>query len=137
MSGIGGKNTKPELVVRKLLHESGLRFRLHRKDLPGRPDIVLPKYKFAIFVNGCFWHGHQCSLFKMPASNTEFWKEKIEGNVKRDSNRIKQLRDLGWRVGVIWECSLRGKGKEKPDVLQQLMLDWINGNDDSYQTIAR
>lgn len=134
MSRIRGKNTKPELIIRKLLHAAGLRFRLHRKDLPGKPDIVLPRYGFAIFVNGCFWHGHQCSLFRMPSTNSEFWQNKIGGNMERDKQRIRQLVEAGWRVGVVWECSLRGKKCEDLNVLQQLMLDWIHGKDDFYQT---
>ncbi|WP_404367202.1 very short patch repair endonuclease [Marinobacter sp.] len=108
MSGITGKNTKPEVLIRKHLHSRGFRFRLHRKDLPGKPDIVLPKYRAVILVNGCFWHGHGCALFKWPGTRKEFWEEKINANVSRDRRNINALRDMGWRVFVVWECCIRG-----------------------------
>ena len=108
MAAIKGKNTKPELLVRRALHHRGFRFRLHVRDLPGRPDIVLPRYKAAIFVNGCFWHGHTCKYFKLPATNTEFWREKISANQERDALKTKQLIDLGYKVLSIWECQTRG-----------------------------
>lgn len=108
MSGIQGKNTKPELVVRKLLYAAGYRFRLHRKDLPGSPDIVMPGRRVAIFVHGCFWHLHQgCHFVKMPATRPEFWKAKLEANAARDSCAVTQLREQGWRVLCVWECSTR------------------------------
>ena len=106
MSGIRGKNTKPEIIVRKALHAAGYRFRLHCKDLPGKPDIVLPKYRTVIFVHGCFWHGHMCKKFKWPKTRQKFWREKIEGNIERDKKAIAELEKLGWRVKVIWECDL-------------------------------
>jgi DNA mismatch endonuclease, patch repair protein len=107
MSGIRGKDTKPEIIVRKALHKAGYRFRLHRKDLPGNPDIVLPKYRTVIFVHGCFWHGHMCKNFKWPKTRPEFWREKIEGNIERDKRDIAALEALGWNVKVIWECEIR------------------------------
>lgn len=107
MARIGGKNTQPERIVRSLLHRLGYRFRLHRKDLPGKPDIVLPKYKAVIFVHGCFWHGHTCSRGKLPASNAEFWQRKIAGNVHRDQNVVTQLNQAGWRVILVWQCQLK------------------------------
>ena len=126
MSGIRGKNTKPEILVRKLLHAAGFRFRLHRKDLPGKPDIVVPKYKVAIFVNGCFWHGHEnCHLFRLPKSNTEFWEAKIAGNIKRDKKKQAELLDSGWRVLVIWECALKGKLKLRDSELDEAMIKFI------------
>jgi len=108
MSGIKNKNTNPEMLVRKILFSTGLRFRLHRKDLPGTPDIVLPKYHAVIFVHGCFWHMHSCcKLAKVPQTNFSFWRKKLEGNRERDLRNIRQLLDLGWRVLIIWECSTK------------------------------
>ena len=104
MSGIRGKNTKPELLVRKALHAQGFRFRLHDKNLPGKPDIVLKKHRTVIFVHGCFWHGHDCKHFKWPKTRPEFWREKIEGNKTRDLKHQQELKELGWNVKVIWEC---------------------------------
>lgn len=112
MAGIKGENTKPEIIVRKLLHANGYRFRLHRKDLPGKPDIVLKKHKAVILVEGCFWHGHEnCHLFRLPKSRTEFWQEKIGANKTRDSANVVKLRQLDWRVMRVWECALKGKGR--------------------------
>src|ERR1700739_421736 len=108
MAAIKSRNTKPELAVRKLLHASGFRFRLHRKDLPGRPDIVLPRYKTAIFVHGCFWHQHEgCKLASKPSSRQEYWKAKFDRNAERDRNSFASLTALGWRVVVVWECDVR------------------------------
>ena len=105
MSRIRGKDTKPELMLRHGLHARGLRYRLHRKDLPGRPDMVFPRYRAAILVHGCFWHGHDCPLFKLPATRREFWAAKIEGNQARDARDIAGLAAAGWRVLVVWECA--------------------------------
>ena len=110
MSRIRGKNTKPEILVRKGLHARGFRFRLHNKKLPGSPDIVLPKYGVAIMVNGCFWHGHKgCRYATMPKSNVEFWETKIARNRHRDEVTNAHLEALGWHVITVWECELRGK----------------------------
>lgn len=110
MSGIRGKNTKPEIIVRRLLHRLGYRFRLHRQDLPGKPDIVMPKWRTVIFVNGCYWHGHEdCHLFRPPKSRTEFWTSKIASNQTRDELSQTRLQDAGWKVLVIWECALSKK----------------------------
>jgi DNA mismatch endonuclease, patch repair protein len=110
MSGIRGKDTKPEIIIRCLLHQFGYRFRLHRKDLPGRPDIVLPKWRTVIFVNGCYWHGHEdCHLFRPPKTRTEFWTNKIENNQARDQRNHTALEDAGWKVLVIWECAVSKK----------------------------
>lgn len=129
MTGISGKNTRPEMVIRRLLHASGFRYRLHRKDLPGAPDIVLPKYHVAIFAHGCFWHVHSgCYLFRMPASNIEFWHKKLTGNRARDERQIEQLRLLGWRALVVWECATRDTSKCAD--LQQRLADWIHGHMD-------
>lgn len=108
MSRIKGKNTKPEITIRSLLHHLGYRFRLHRKDLPGSPDIVLPKYRAAIFVNGCFWHFHDnCKNGKIPKTNVEYWENKLKTNVKRDKKNTADLEQAGWRVLVVWECEVK------------------------------
>jgi len=108
MSGIRDKHTRPELLLRKLLHASGFRFRLHRRDLPGSPDIVLPIRNVAIFVNGCFWHAHEgCRFATLPRSRQSFWKKKLEGNRARDHVAVERLLDQEWRVLVVWECALR------------------------------
>ena len=111
MSRIRSKNTKPEMVVRKWLHKNGYRFRLHRIDLPGKPDIVLPRHKTAIFVNGCFWHQHQgCRRATLPKSNQAYWIPKLQRNVNRFEGTLRQLEELGWKVIVIWECETRKIG---------------------------
>lgn len=104
MAAIKGKNTKPELLVRKALHARGFRFRLHAKDLPGKPDIVLPKHRAVVFVNGCFWHGHSCKDFRWPKSNRAFWKAKITRNCERHASQVRLLRRKGWVVLHVWEC---------------------------------
>ena len=107
MSRIRSGNTKPELLVRSLLHRMGYRFRLHQKDLPGKPDIVLPKYKTVIFVHGCFWHRHEnCKYAYMPKSRQKFWNNKFKTNIERDKKVNQQLKNLGWKVNIIWECEL-------------------------------
>ena len=114
MSNIRSKNSKPELLVREFLFANGFRYRLHRKDLPGKPDIVLPKYKTVIFINGCFWHGHrECKYAALPETNFDFWEKKIAGNVKRDTINISKLKELGWKVIEIWQCQLKSKTKEE------------------------
>lgn len=107
MSRIKGRDTKPEIAIRSLLHRMGYRFRLQRKDLPGKPDIVLPKYKTAIFVHGCFWHAHGCKDSGIPKTNTEFWQKKLADNVQRDARKQQELQDSEWNVLVIWECQLK------------------------------
>lgn len=104
MQSVKQKNTKPELVVRQLLHRLGYRFRLHRKDLPGRPDIVLPRHRKAIFVHGCFWHWHGCPKGQLPKSRLDYWLPKLEGNVNRDRTKIEQIESLGWDILVVWQC---------------------------------
>lgn len=107
MAGIRSANTRPERVLRCDLHRRGLRYRLHVRGLPGRPDMVFPRWRAALFVHGCFWHGHGCALFKWPKSNEAFWRTKIEGNRARDARNADALKAAGWRVGVVWECALR------------------------------
>lgn len=112
MSRIKGRNSKPELEVRKLLFANGFRFRLHVKDLPGKPDIVLPKYRTVIFVHGCFWHGHTgCKRAILPSTNEEFWKQKIEKNIQRDKVATMALKRLGWRIIVVWDEELKDKNR--------------------------
>ncbi|WP_419699040.1 very short patch repair endonuclease [Mucilaginibacter sp. NFX135] len=113
MSKIRSKNTKPEIQLRSYLHSQGLRFRINRKDLPGKPDIVLPKYKTVIFVHGCFWHYHHCREGKIPKTNTIFWEDKLLKNVKRDAINQERLTADGWKVLVVWECELEGKAKSQ------------------------
>ena len=114
MAAIKGKDTKPEMIVRKYLFSRGLRFRVQVRKLPGTPDIVLPKYKTAIFINGCFWHGHEgCKYFRLPKSNVDFWREKIERNIERDRESMQALLDLRWKVIRVWECELRNKANRE------------------------
>lgn len=132
MAGIKGKNTKPELLVRKGLHALGFRFRLHSKDVPGKPDLVLRKHRATIFVHGCFWHGHSCHLFKMPSTRIEFWEAKISRNRTRDQEVKDQLRESDWRRLVIWECALKGKTRLDFDTLVQRAAQWLwNGDPDA------
>jgi DNA mismatch endonuclease (patch repair protein) len=109
MSKISGKETKPEILVRKFLFSHGFRYRKNVKKLPGKPDIVLSKYKSVIFVNGCFWHGHSCKAAKLPNTRREFWETKIGNNIERDKNNYTELSNLGWKVIVIWQCELKNK----------------------------
>ena len=114
MAAIKGKDTKQEVMVRKFLFSKGLRYRLNSRKLPGSPDIVLKKYKTVIFVDGCFWHGHEgCKYFRLPKSNTLFWKAKITRNIERDMETTKALKDFGWKVIRIWECELRNKSSRE------------------------
>lgn len=125
MAGIRSKDTNPELAVRKALHALGYRYRLHSKLLPGKPDLVLAKYRAIIFVHGCFWHGHDCSLFKLPSSRTEFWKDKISGNRARDARIEESLLALGWRLLTIWECALKGRGRLGIEEISQRTDNWL------------
>lgn len=129
MSRIRGRDTKPELLLRRGLHALGLRFRLHRKDLPGSPDLVFPKYQAAIFVHGCFWHGHNCPMFKLPATRTDFWAAKVAGNQARDEIALNRLAAAGWRTLVVWECALRGPARRP---FEQVLVDvnnWLKGDE--------
>lgn len=125
MSGIRDKNTRPEILIRGALHKKGFRFKLHDKSLPGKPDLVLPKYHAVIQIQGCFWHGHNCHLFKWPSSRPEFWREKIEGNKKRDALNLQVLLKMDWRVMLIWECSLKGKHRIPFEPLMELVENWL------------
>jgi DNA mismatch endonuclease (patch repair protein) len=127
MSRIRDKNSKPELILRKFLHSKGFRYRLHVKNLPGKPDIVLPKYKTVIFVNGCFWHGHEgCKYFVIPKTRTEWWISKIKATQKRDRKKGEALKASGWKVRIVWECELRSEKIERSlnSLLQKLKAEY-------------
>lgn len=129
MSRITGKNTKPEILLRSLLHREGFHFRLHDKRLPGKPDIVLPRFRTVIFVNGCFWHRHSnCKYAYTPKSRQEFWLNKFQGTVQRDQEKQKMLTDLGWQVLVVWECELKGNSSLLVSDISSKLLGRLHGN---------
>lgn len=131
MSGIRGKNTKPELLIRKGLHASGFRYRLHDRRLPGSPDLVFRRWNAVIFVHGCFWHGHACHLFRLPSTRPEFWSDKIRANRQRDRLAIDGLKAAGWRVATIWECALKGRTRRSPEEVIATTTAWLaNGRGD-------
>jgi DNA mismatch endonuclease (patch repair protein) len=125
MSGIRSKNTKPELLIRKGLHARGFRFRLHDKHLPGKPDLVLPKYSAVIFVHGCFWHRHDCHLFKWPKTRREFWHKKLLRNQEKDVESFASLKKDGWYILTIWECALKGRTRRPLDEVLDMAADWL------------
>ena len=125
MSGIKGKDTKPELIVRRALHKRGYRYKLHDKTLPGKPDLVFPKYKAIIEVHGCFWYKHDCHIFKWPKSKQEFWKAKILGNVARDQKNLAKLNSEDWMVLVVWECCFKGKTRLPLDSCISEIEKWL------------
>lgn len=125
MAGIRSKDTRPERLIRSGLHRLGFRFRLHSKDVLGNPDLVFPKYHAAIFVHGCFWHGHDCSLFKFPSTRTEFWKTKIQRNRVRDQEVCRALDDVGWRHLTVWECAFRGPHRIGEDKTIMRIVSWL------------
>ncbi|MCD7111839.1 very short patch repair endonuclease [Rhizobium sp. DKSPLA3] len=127
MSGIRGRDTKPEMILRRGLHAMGFRFRLHDRRLPGKPDMVLPRYRSVIFAHGCFWHGHDCHLFRLPATRTEFWEDKIGKNKARDRDAVLQLLTSGWRVATVWECAMRGRGRLASDSIETSLANWLRG----------
>lgn len=133
MSGIRGKDTKPELLIRRALHAKGFRYRLHAKDIPGKPDMVFPRFRSVVFVHGCFWHGHDCPLFRLPATRTEFWGEKIECNKKRDNEVSVMLTESGWRQLVVWECAIKGRGKLPLETIISQISSWIHGSVDRFE----
>ena len=128
MAAVKGKNTKPELAIRSALHRRGFRFRLHRKGLPGRPDLVFTRRNAVIFVHGCFWHGHDCHLFRWPKSREDFWREKIDRNIERDRNQREALVNAGWRVGTVWECALKGKTRLPFDSVVDQCAIWLESD---------
>lgn len=124
MARIRGRDTKPEMLIRRGLHARGFRYRLHAR-LPGRPDIVLPRRKAVVFVHGCFWHGHDCHLFRLPGTRTDFWRDKISGNRTRDAAVVLALHLQGWRTLTIWECSFRGKERLGPEEVLDRAADFL------------
>lgn len=129
MSGIRGRDTKPELLLRKGLHAMGFRYKLHDKSLPGKPDLVFPRYRAVILVNGCFWHGHDCHLFKWPKSREDFWREKIKSNIDRDRLVISQLEEQGWRILRVWECAIKGRTRIGLDEVLEDSALWLIGQE--------
>lgn len=127
MQSVKVRHTKPEMQVRSAIHQAGFRFSLHRKDLPGKPDIVLPKYRMAVFVNGCFWHGHNCRRGKLPDSNAAFWKKKIADNMQRDGKNKTALQATGWNVHFVWQCTLE---KDTQRLLRTLARKRRTGSED-------
>lgn len=129
MAGIKSKNTKPELLIRSGLHKRGFRYRLHDKALVGKPDLVFRKKYAVIFIHGCFWHGHDCHLFKLPSTRTEWWKDKIKATKKRDLKVQKELRLLGWRQANVWECALRGRQRIDLERVLDRLEGWLDNDD--------
>jgi DNA mismatch endonuclease (patch repair protein) len=125
MSGIRGKDTQPELIIRKALHREGFRYRLHDKRLPGKPDLVFPKYNAVIFIHGCFWHGHGCHLFKWPKTRKEFWRKKINRNKEVDKRNYKKLKEEGWYILIVWECALKGKTRQPFEKVISRISHWL------------
>lgn len=129
MAAISGKNTRPEMIIRKGLHAEGLRYRLHVKDLPGKPDLVFPRHKAALFVHGCFWHRHSCPLFVWPKTRREFWEKKILANVARDADAVRRLEAEGWRVGIVWECALKGRYRLDLETVIVRLPAWVRSDE--------
>lgn len=129
MAGIRSTNTNPELLLRKGLHRRGFRFRLHNRTLPGTPDIVLPRYRAVIFAHGCFWHGHNCHLFKLPSSRTEFWQAKIARNREVDARSEASLQQSGWRQAIVWECALKGRTRLPLDDVLSTCAGWLRSGE--------
>lgn len=125
MSGIRSRNTCIEITVRKRLFSLGFRYRINDRRLPGKPDMVFPKYRAVIFTHGCFWHGHGCKYFRLPSSNRDFWQAKIDRNQKRDEEVVALLHENGWRVAIVWECALRQKHLSELDAVTRLLSDWL------------
>lgn len=130
MAGIRNKNTRPEMIIRKELFARGYRYRLHQKELAGKPDLILPKYRAAIFINGCFWHCHDCHLFKWPQTRKEFWENKILSNKARDEINKSVLLQTGWRILIVWECALKGKTKlDRVRLIDEIETWIVSGSD--------
>jgi DNA mismatch endonuclease (patch repair protein) len=128
MSGIRGKDTRPEIILRRGLHARGFRFQLHRRDLPGKPDLTFPKFGAVLLAHGCFWHGHDCHLFKWPATRPDFWREKIAQNKTRDEATFRALRAKAWRVGKVWECALKGRMRLEHESVIDRCSEWLTSS---------
>lgn len=137
MSGIQGKNTKPELIIRKALFNKGYRYKLHDDKLPGKPDLVLPQYGAVIFIHGCFWHKHNCHLFKWPSTRPEFWKTKINRNIEVDKRNYMQLKQEGWYILTIWECALKGKTRRPLEDIIDKTIKWLEYQTSNKQIIGK
>lgn len=137
MSGIRSKNTTPELTVRKGLHALGLRFRIHDRQIPGKPDLIYKRCRAAIFVHGCFWHGHSCSYFRLPGTRREFWSRKISGTQSRDSKVMAALKAAGWRQLTVWECAFRDKDLREQKRVIRRIFRWITSNRNAIEIRGR
>ena len=137
MAGITGKDTRPEVLIRQGLHARGFRFRLHQQDLPGKPDLVFASRRSVIFVNGCFWHGHGCHLFKWPSTRREWWRDKINGTRRRDRRAIRELTADDWRVLTIWECALKGKTRRPHETVINQVARWLDGKKPVHEITGR
>ncbi len=129
MAGIRGKDTKPEIILRKGLHAAGFRYRLHDRSLPGKPDMVFPRHRAVLFAHGCFWHGHDCHLFKWPASRPEFWTAKITRNREVDARSEQALAAAGWRLGIVWECALKGRTRLPLGEVLEACVRWLRSQE--------
>ena len=137
MAAIRGKDTQPEIYVRKALHRIGFRYKVHDQTLPGKPDLVFPKFKAVILVNGCFWHQHDCHLFKWPTTRSKFWREKIQKNKERDKENQIKLEERGWKVLTIWECALKGKEKMAGAEVVNTISAWLINDPSSAEIRGR
>lgn len=129
MAGIRGKDTKPEIMLRRGLHAAGFRYRLHDRTLPGRPDMVFPRHRAVLFAHGCFWHGHDCHLFRWPSSRQEFWTAKITRNREVDARSESALAAAGWRLGVVWECALKGRTRLPLPTVLESCIRWLRSDE--------
>ncbi|WP_020180254.1 very short patch repair endonuclease [Methylopila sp. M107] len=129
MASIRGKDTRPEFLIRRGLHALGFRYRLHARNLPGRPDLVFARRRAVVFVNGCFWHGHHCHLFRLPGTRREFWAQKIARNAERDGEAAQRLREQAWRVMSVWECAIRGRTAIGLEATVATVAAWLDGDE--------
>jgi DNA mismatch endonuclease (patch repair protein) len=136
MSGIRSKDTQPELAIRREMHRRGYRYRLHARELPGKPDMVFPRFRAVTFIHGCFWHGHSCPLFRLPSTRPEFWRGKIDRNLANDTRASDALLAAGWRVSVIWECALKGRAAEGVATAGDALAAWLEGTARSFELPA-